>query len=80
MCSPGFRCGLSCLGTVLKVRSPEDPDGWGDLVLIKALPWDGGCGNVGGSGGPCMMDVSGKWTGHSHNGQSPLMVPLCTGI
>lgn len=49
--------GPARLGTVLEVRSAEAPDGWGDLVLIKALPWDGGGavlngGEGAGGGGP----------------------------
>lgn len=45
--------------------------GGGVLVLIKAFPWGLQCGGRVESGGPSMMDVSGKWTEHNHNGQSP---------
>lgn len=49
--------------------------GGGDLVLIKAFPWGLPCGGREESGGPSMMNVSGKWTGHNHNGPSPYCSP-----
>lgn len=49
--------------------------GGDDLVLIKAFPWGLPCGGREESGGPSMMNVSGKWTGHNHNGPSPYCSP-----
>lgn len=56
-CYTGFGCswgsGVVCVVLVLYWRwSPKGPDGWGDLVLIKAFPWGLGGGDGGQSGAP----------------------------